>query len=317
MPFEASIHKSSECPVITLRDCDTGCEAEIYTLGGLLNAFRVAVQGSSINVVEGFSSIADAKKNITQGFKSAKLSPFVCRMRSGRYLFDGKTYQVHKHYLAGHAIHGLIYDALYNVVQTEGSDTGAVVTLAYSYDGSDEGYPFPFTVSIKWILKKGDAGGNILAVSTTVTHQHIHPIPFADGWHPYFTLGGKTDDWMLQFNSHVQLEYDDDLLPTGKRITNAQFAQGSSLQDVMLDNSFEFDTAERSRCVLSNDRLQLIIEPSPEYPILQVYIPPGRESIAIENLSGAPDNFNNGIGLLMLGPDQPKTFTTTYTVEVL
>jgi aldose 1-epimerase len=48
-----------------------------------------------------------------------------------------------------------------------------------------------------------------------------------------------------------------------------------------------------------------------------VYTPPDRKSIAIENLSGAPDNFNNGISLLMLPPGKPKGFSTSYTIEVL
>ena len=86
----------------------------------------------------------------------------------------------------------------------------------------------------------------------------------------------------------------------------------------MLDNSFEFNTSDiQPQCVLSNDMLRLTVEPDKAYPILQVYTPPDRKSIAIENLSGAPDNFNNGIHLLLLPPDQPKAFTTSYTVTVL
>jgi aldose 1-epimerase len=63
--------------------------------------------------------------------------------------------------------------------------------------------------------------------------------------------------------------------------------------------------------------LQLVIEPDNSYPVLQVYIPAHRKSIAIENLSGAPDNFNNGIHLVMLEPEQSKTFYTSYTVNIL
>ena len=107
-------------------------------------------------------------------------------------------------------------------------------------------------------------------------------------------------------------------MPTGKRITDTRFAQGGSLKNVTLDNSFEFETqGEKAICILSNNILRLTVEPDKAYPILQIYTPPHRKSIAIENLSGAPDNFNNGIDLILLPPDNPKAFTTSYTITVL
>jgi aldose 1-epimerase len=47
---------------------------------------------------------------------------------------------------------------------------------------------------------------------------------------------------------------------------------------------------------------------------LQLYIPPSRRSIAIETLSGAPDAFNNGIGLILLDPGTSRQFSVTYEV---
>jgi aldose 1-epimerase len=60
--------------------------------------------------------------------------------------------------------------------------------------------------------------------------------------------------------------------------------------------------------------MKLIVDPENSYPILQIYTPLSRKSIAIENLTGAPDNFNNGIGLLFLDPKKEYSFTTSYTV---
>jgi len=314
MSFEVCIDEHSEYPVITLRDTNTGCEAEIYAFGGLLNAFRIPAKGKTVNLVEGFDSVADAKKYITRGFKSAKLSPFVCRMQNGRYRHRGITHRVNKHYLGEHAIHGLLYDAVYEITDSKSTEAAAGVKLIYRYTGSDNGYPFPYDILLNWKLQTG----NKLSITTIITHHNSHAIPLADGWHPYFTLGGGVDDWTLQFNSQTQLEYNEDLLPTGKRLTDTRFLQARSLRDVTLDNSFEFNTSDtQPQCVLSNDILRLTVEPDEAYPILQVYTPPGRKSIAIENLSGAPDNFNNGINLLVLPPGEPKTFTTSYTVMVL
>jgi aldose 1-epimerase len=50
---------------------------------------------------------------------------------------------------------------------------------------------------------------------------------------------------------------------------------------------------------------------------LQIYTPEDRKSIAIENLSSAPDAFNNGMGLLVLEPGETKMFTTTYQIVPL
>ena len=41
-------------PVITLKDGNAGCEAEIYAFGGLLNAFSIPLKGAQVNVIEGF-----------------------------------------------------------------------------------------------------------------------------------------------------------------------------------------------------------------------------------------------------------------------
>jgi len=55
---------------------------------------------------------------------------------------------------------------------------------------------------------------------------------------------------------------------------------------------FEFEAADKqARCVLSNNAMQLTIEPDSSYPLLQFIHTDERKSIAIENLSGAPDNF--------------------------
>jgi len=53
------------------------------------------------------------------------------------------------------------------------------------------------------------------------------------------------------------------------------------------------------------------------YPYLQIYTPPHRRSIAIENISGVPDAFNNGMGFITLEPDQSAIFKTTYKIKLL
>lgn len=312
MRFEVTVNTQEAYPVISLKDSQSGCQAEVYAFGGLLNAFRLPTPKGVINVIEGFSSVADAQQNITKGFRSAKLSPFACRLTKGSYRFQDKPYKVESHYMGEHAIHGLLYNIAFDVTGSSADETCAQVTLHHHYTGTDAGYPFAYEVTITWKLQ----AGNHLAVTTTVQHNNTTPIPFIDGWHPYFTLGSTIDACTLQFNSGLQLEFSADLLPTGNTLPDARFVNGASLKGVALDNSFLLDPQkEASRCVFSNDHLQLTIEPDVSYPYLQIYTPPSRKSIAIENLTGAPDAFNNGIGLIVLQPLEKRSFTTNYTLS--
>jgi aldose 1-epimerase len=72
-------------------------------------------------------------------------------------------------------------------------------------------------------------------------------------------------------------------------------------------------------CVLRNParKVQVEIHPSASYPYLQIFTPEHRKSIAIENLSAAPDAFNNGMGLKVLEPDEAADFSTTFKIKFL
>ncbi|MBP7939993.1 MAG: hypothetical protein KAZ20_02525, partial [Sediminibacterium sp.] len=54
------------------------------------------------------------------------------------------------------------------------------------------------------------------------------------------------------------------------------------------------------------------VTPIHNYPYLQLYTPVDRQSIAIENLSGAPNCFNNKMGLQLVEPQEQIYFETSY-----
>jgi aldose 1-epimerase len=72
-------------------------------------------------------------------------------------------------------------------------------------------------------------------------------------------------------------------------------------------------------CTLFNpgSGLRISFFPDDGYPYLQIFTPPGRQSVAIENLSAAPDSFNNHMGLTLLSPGHSQTFTVNYKVGVM
>jgi len=314
MQFEIQIRNENNFSIISLLNADEGVCAEIYSFGGFLNRFEIPVQGNPFNIVDGYTCIADAQARCAEGFQSVRLSPFVCRLKKGSYEWNGMAYQIEKKYMGEHAIHGLQYDAAFEVFESVANKQEARVELSSYYPGTDLGYPFPYHTKIIWCLRK-DAE---LTVTTTVWHENPTPIPFAEGWHPYFTLGGKADEWNLQFSTSRIMEYDADLLPTGSYLKDSRFVNGCSLLGIQLDNGFVWEDAESHRfCTLSNSAISLNILPDISFPVLQVFIPDNRNSIALENLSGAPDNFNNQLLLIHLQPHTPKSFTTRYQVSVL
>lgn len=287
--------------------------AEIYLFGGLPNRYEVRREdGTWFNCIAAFDSPQQAQENLINGFRSAKLSPYVCRMYRGEYEFEGRKHRCSKHSLNGHAIHGLMYDAMFETVAHGADEAAAWVELAADYAQDDAGFPFAYRMTIRYRL---DADG--LSIATTVENTGSSAIPLADGWHPYFTLGGTADDWTLHINSGTQLEFDTDLLPTGKTLADTRFQTASSLKGIELDNSFVPNDFTQAACTLASADWRLSLYPDESYPYLQIYIPPERDSIAIENLSGAPDCFNNGLGLLVLEAGGSKRFETRYVLAAV
>lgn len=314
MAFEIIVEEALNYSIITLRNTKTKQEAEIFSFGALLNAFRFPFESSVINIVDAFSSPEDARQTITPFFRSAKLSPFVCRLKDGKYKFQDKEFKIEKYYLKENALHALLYDAIFEIKESRTDQESAAVVLHHHYDGSDNGYPFEYNIEVEWRLSEG----NILSCKTTVSHTNEFAIPYADGWHPYFSLDTTIDECYLQFDSKQMLEFDEALIPTGNTVQDNRFSQKAYLKGILLDNCFVLDQSKsQPRAVFSSEKLRLTILPDSSYPYLQIYTPDDRKSIAIENLSGAPDCFNNGMGLKMIGSNEKVSFTTSYCAAII
>ena len=315
MSFSVQIDKEDLFAVIRLKDKSNNTEAEIYSFGAILNGFTVEAKKGKTNIIDGFTSLAGAKETITKSFKSAKLSPFVCRLKKGEYSFDDKTYKIKKFYLGAEAIHGLLYDAPFTVKDHGADYDSAFIRLLYTYDKKEEGYPFAYYVEVVYVLKTD----NTLSIQTLVINNSESDMPLNDGWHPYFQLGETVDDLLVQFNSNSMVEFSSDLLPTGKFIPYPKFQGMESFGDTFLDNCFVLKDNSLPACILKDKKMQmqLSIITDTSYPYLQVYTPPHRKSIAIENLSSAPDSFNNGMGLIVVKPGEQYSFATSYQIALL
>lgn len=302
---------------IILKNEKTNSRAEILpACGAMLHLFTAGEDPLRLNVVQNYKDYETFQKEVTAGFIGSKLSPFVCRLAYGKYHFAEKDYKVEDFYMGEHAIHGELFNKPFVVQNEKANENCAEVSLLYSYKKDDIGYPFEYDCLVKWTLEDE----NSLTVSTQIFNKDQGLIPIQDGWHPYFQLEDTIDNLELEFQSDNMVEFDEDLLPTGSLKPYHEFNALRFIGNTFLDNCFTLAMEScQPLCVLRNPakRIQVEIHPGKEYPYLQIYTPPHRQSIAIENLSSAPDGFNNGMGLKVLEPGQEVLFSTTYKIKML
>ncbi len=311
MSFEIQIASFSHFELVRLIDTSTNTVIEIATKGALLNSWQLMGHSKPLEIVEGNDFSKGWVDFETGGFKGGKMSPFSCRIENGQYTFEDKTYTIEKFYHEKHALHGILYDALFSIELSETDDQGAYLHLKYNYEATDKGFPFAYTVLIKWHLHKN----NLVTAETIITNLSDSTIPMMDGWHPYFKLGAIVNDTFIQLKANGKIEYDEMLLLTGKIMDENEVAMSKKIGALHLDNCYLVD-ASVNTCVLENEKYQLIVQPLMNYPYLQLYTPADRKSIAIENLSGIPNCFNNKMGLQLMKPQQNLVLKTSYQFTI-
>lgn len=307
--------KVTETEFAVILESDT-CKAEIWpSCGGILNQWQVQLHQKVWDIIDGYDSLPDFADNCEEkGFRSCKLSPYVCRLNHATYRFNGKQFNIGKFMLGDHAIHGLLYNSVFTVENSGADSASAMVSLQHQYDGSDIGYPFKYSLNVNYTLQ----ANNQLGITTTLVNNGSETMPIADGWHPYFALGRTVNDLHFSMASNNMVEFNEGLIPTGELLTNSRFLEETLLGETFLNNCFVLQKPLNGpACTLTNytDRIRLTIDADDQYPFLQVYTPPHRNSIAIENLSSAPDAFNNHMGLIMLEPGESHSFSCKYSVS--
>lgn len=284
--------------------------------GGILNRWSMMVQDEWFDIIHAFDDIYDFRVNLTQkGFPSCKLSPYACRIKDGRYTFENKEYQIGKFGYDRHSIHGLLYDVPFEVLHVEELEQSTSILLGMNYHGSDVGFPFEYSIYMEYIVS--DNGE--IRYRTKVHNIGSLPMPLMDGWHPYFSLPSKLEDCVLAIEAKKCLEFNQDLIPTGRLKQYSHFMGGNKIEKVALDHCFPLQGISGLVCSLTDvaSSLSLEVKAISNYSYLQLFIPPDRKSIAIELLSGAPDAFNNKMGLIVLQPSEIIEFECVYSISKL
>ncbi len=274
------------------------------------NAFSVVPERGA-NVLD----IHFSGKNILDGYttpeelqaakwgKSALLFPFPNRLDGGRYEWLGHRYEFPVNNAAtGNAIHGFIRDVAFEVEYVFLARDEASILCSYTYGGERPYYPFPFTLEIEFTIH--DKGA--FTLETACRNLHEQSIPIGFGWHPYFRLTDKADKHLMQLPTCEKVAIDDRMIPTGRREPFAGFRRKMTTGNTFIDNCFQnLSSGASYKLSLEGAGRRVTVKAgSRQFPFFQVFTPPHRESIALEPMTCNVNAFNNGEGLITLGPDK-------------
>ncbi len=264
-------------------------------------ACLLELQLRGVNVLDGYTSPEEMLEN--RWGKNIVLYPFPNRLKEGRYQWHGKTYQFPiNNPDTGNALHGFGWDRPMEVVDITLEEGSCAVTCVREESGGERAYPFAFRFSITFQLW---AGGKF-EVTLGFENRSDVAVPVGMGWHPYFALSAVVDAMELRFPPCEAVEIDQYMIPTGRLLPEARFAQATRIGDTVLDNCFRL-APEPGWAEVTLHGEKGILRYAQEtgtgkFNFLQVFTPPHRQSVAIEPMTCNIDAFNNGQGLIALDP---------------
>ena len=145
---------------IQISNLETGALVTVLlSQGGAIHELVLPHQKKLVSIIAGNENQIDLIQN--SSFRGSKLSPFPNRIEKGAYAFEDNKYQLTCNNEA-HALHGLLYNTVFECVSELVTDTFAEIKLRYVYDGSDLGYPFLYSIDIYEMLLIRQNRENIL-----------------------------------------------------------------------------------------------------------------------------------------------------------
>jgi aldose 1-epimerase len=298
------------------------CGAELDVLigrGGCLVGWRVVRNGKTVELLDGYSSAEDLHERYHSSHCGARLSPFPNRIKDGKWHWKGVNHSLLKNFPweQGHAIHGMLFDLPWTKTDFTVTGDTAWLTLECAYDGKQPGFPFPYTAVTRYGLSSQG-----IEVQTLVRNTGHEALPFGEGWHPYFRVGGPIDQAELHMALPTLLvEVDDRSIPTRTMIPDDDFSKPVLIGARNLNTCWKFaGPAMRADVTLRNPTSGLTLRywqtrGEGGYDYIQLYTPPARESLAIEPMTCPPDVLNNQLGLILLVPGAEHLLSWGATVE--
>jgi aldose 1-epimerase len=308
----APVHASPDAPPPSGEQHELRCgdqRAVVVEVGGGLREYEAGGRP----LLDGYG-----EREMCSVGRGQVLMPWPNRLRDGRYELDGEAHQVAlSEPEKGNAIHGLVRWAGWSAARR----TEASVLMAHVLH-PQAGYPFRLSLEIEYAL-----GENGLTVSTRARNISDRSCPFGAGAHPYLTASaGPVDPCTLHAPGGRLLETDDRAIPVGSTEVaggKLDFRSGRPLGETRLDTCFgelERGPDGVARTTLSRPGgAGVELWQDEGYPYLMLFtgdsIPDParrRRGLGVEPMTCAPNAFQSGEGLALLGPGE--TFTATWGI---
>jgi aldose 1-epimerase len=277
-------------------------------VGGAIAAYEWGGEPVLRTTPEEVVSAGDVRR-----FSSYPLLPFSNRIAGATLHWNKATYRLRR-YIAEvpHAIHGNGWRRGWAVV--EHAPARATLELAHTAAGAGaREWPFGYRARQRFALT-----ADALAMTLAITNAGEAPFPVGLGWHPFFPRNAAT---VLGFAAAGVWHTDPTLLPTrfGPVPSGWDFALPRAIAATTLDNCF---TGWRPPATIAWPDRCLAAAISAEAPCdhLVVFVPPGRDFLAIEPVTHMTDAFNRAAagapstGTRLLAPG--ATFSCTMRISV-
>lgn len=255
---------------------------------------------------KGISIIQDQPKfEYKDSYSSAILFPFTNRIEEGKYSYKDKEYQFNSNEpKSKNALHGLVFDKKFKLLEQETSANSCAITIAFSEETHSKGFPFKYSIYVTYTLLK-----NELQLKVSVKNNDKKTFPFVLGWHPYFNCNDFKNSF-LNFKSDKKVKFDENLIT--KEIVDYESVSKFELENKQLDDCFVLN---HNKVEFSTPDYNLEIASNSKENFLQLYTPKDIPVIAIEPMTGVSNSFNNKIGLQEVEPN--KTYALTWVVKLL
>jgi aldose 1-epimerase len=231
-------------------------------------------------------------------YASSVLFPFASRIQEGKYVFQEKEYQLNCNETGKNALHGLVYNKNFKLLEREENTNSCSVTIGFIETKMSQGFPYTYEIYLTYMLtEKG------LSLSVKIKNTDTKSYPFTLGWHPYF-ISEDLHNSSLSFKSDQKIIFDENLIT--KEIVDHKTNAIFKIEDQQLDDCF---VLKSNKIGFTTPTYGFEISTDLKENYLQMYTPKGFSVIAIEPMTGVSNTFNNKIGLQILDPNESYSLT--------
>jgi aldose 1-epimerase len=274
----------------------------VVTVGGGMRELTVG----DWRVIDGY--VVD---EVPIGAYGQVLVPWPNRLSEGRYRFDGVDYQVPlTEPSKQNALHGFARWERWTVKSHD--DAHAVLGTVLA---ARTGYPFTLEVEVEYRVRPA-------SVDVQIRGRNVgrRRLPYANGFHPYVSVGTPSiDSCLLEMPAGTWIPTDARQIPTGRSPVEGgdyDFRRARPIGDMRLDTAFTdllrgLDGMARVRLSSADGSRSVAVRLGAAYPYVMGYTGDTladaarrRRSLGVEPMTAAPNAFQSGEGLIVLEPGE-------------